>query len=350
MKSVGKLILLSVSLIVFSIFTQIGLAQYTSWQPSSDWTWSYWFWQPQQWQWIWPPSQWTNQPNPLLIFPGGAWSAPYRVNTAKCFTNLTVPIEKATVDAGSKINIYGRIWPSAIGYQIVNPQASIYFDGNLVGSAQGDWNGNYRFSFPVPAFLNSGTHWVTVNASIDGCEPGILTERVNIVGPVQVPYPYFYNLNIASIWLNVTDCSSGLGIPSWAVLGNGLYAQSALNGKILFSNIQPGTYNYWAYSGGYTTGQGSVSVGGGTTATSSICLNKAAPLPSPSPTISVAVPADDPPWKSSSSYAKSSVAASGASEVVWIILALVVLACLIAVGIGINHFGRKNLMRIPEEM
>ena len=352
MKSVGKLILLAVSLFVFvQVFTQISFAQYYSnWQPQQ--VSPQWGWFPQPWQWSWSPwGSWTNQQNPLILYSTN-YGVPWTVNTVKCSTNVTVPLDRQTVDAGSKITIYGRIWPSAIGYLIVNPKASVYWDGNLVSTVEGDWNGNYYASFPVSPFLYSGWHWVTVNASIDGCDSGVWSERVNVQGPVQnLPYPYQYQTNVASLWLNVTDCSNGQQLPSWAVLGNGAYAQSSTNGQILFSNIQPGNYNYWAYAGGYTTGQGSVSVPSGATSSSSVCLNRASPFPSAAQTISVAYKGDAPPWESQSHY--SSVvtpAASGISESILIMIALAVLAGLVAIGVGINHFGRKNLLRIPEQM
>ena len=345
MKNFGKLMLISVSMFFFiTVFTQVSFAQYNLQMPSQL-SWTQWMSYPQQLQWAWP-WQWSNQPNPLVFYPNAGWSQ-YAVNPTKCYTNLTVPREKLTFDAGSKVTIYGRIWPSAIGYLIVNPKASIYFDGSLVGTAEGDWNGNYVFSFPIPAYLYSGTHWVTVNATIDGCEQGIWTERVNVNGPSMVPYPYQYNTNVASILLNVTDCANGQSISSWAVLGNGVYAQSATNGQILFSNVIAGTYNYWAYAGGYTSGQGSVTVTAGTTSMSSICLNNASPQPSAPQTISVAYHGDDPPWQSSS-HAETVV--TGGSESMLIVIALIVLAGLIAVGISINGLGRKNLMKIPEQM
>ncbi|MBS3055096.1 MAG: hypothetical protein J4452_01240 [Candidatus Aenigmarchaeota archaeon] len=351
MKSVGKLVLFAVSLFVFvQVFTQISFAQYyPNWQSQN--VPGPWGWVPQQWQWNWAPwGSWTNQQYPLILFSTN-YGLPWTVNTAKCYTNVTVPIDRSTVQAGSKLTIYGRMWTSAIGYQIVNPKASIYWDGSLVSTVQGDWNGYYYASFPVSPFLYSGPHWVTVNASIDGCEPGIWTERVNVQGPVQnLPYPYQYQTNVASLWLNVTDCSNGQQLPSWAVLGNGAYAQSSVNGKILFSNIQPGDYNYWAYAGGYTTGQGSVSVSPDATSLSSTCLNRASPLPAAPQTIGIAVQGDAPPWESQSHYSTAVTPAAGISESVIIMIALAVLAGLIALGFGINHFGRKNLMRIPEQM
>ncbi|MFH0711085.1 MAG: hypothetical protein V1944_00750, partial [Candidatus Aenigmatarchaeota archaeon] len=140
----------------------------------------------------------------------------------------------------------------------------------------------------------------------------------------------------------------GEELSSWAVLGNGIYSQSASNGQILFSNIQAGNYNYWAYSGGYVTGQGSVSVAAGTTGISSICLNKATPVQVAPQTISVAVPGDDPPWQSSTHY--ESVVAPVGNDYVMIMILLGVLAVLIVVGITVNFTGRKNLMRIPEQM
>lgn len=363
MKSAGKLFLLGISLFVFAqVFTQISFAQYygpsmpnypVSNYPAStsQQSWTPWNWYPQQWQWNAAPWQsWTNSPNPVLLFSNVNWY-PWSVNTAPCQTNVSVPVDQGSYQAGSKITIYGRIWSSTIGYLIVNPQASVYFDGNLVGSVQGDWNGYYYITFPVSPFLYSGTHWVTVNASLQGCNPVVDTERVQITGPaINVPYPYQYQTDVSSLWLNVTDCSSGQQIPSWAVLGNGLYAQSSNNGQILFSNIKSGTYNYWAYAGGYATGQSSVSVSSGATSSSSICLNKASSLPSAQPTISVAWKGDAPPWQSSQYSSVITPVTAGTSQTVLILVALAVLACLIAVGIGINRVGKKNLINVPEEM
>jgi len=192
--------------------------------------------------------------------------------TNKCYTQVTVPIA-SSVKAGQRIYLQGRIFNSVVGYPISNPKAWIYFDGNLVGSVQGDFNGNYYFSFPVSEFMKSGMHVVSVNATMDKCEPVIVHSDIFVDEPISSSQVYSTSVtNLGSLVIETTDCSSEKPIQAYVVLSPGVYGQISKGGEALFSNIPPASYSYIVSASGYGKESGTVVVETDKTTTESVCL------------------------------------------------------------------------------
>jgi hypothetical protein len=218
------------------------------------------------------------------------------VITNKCYTNVTVPIT-SSVRAGQRVVLQGRIFNSVVGYPITNPKVWIYFDGNLVGSAQGDFNGNYYFSFPVSEFMRSGVHTISANATMDNCEPGVVHANIFIDDPL--PSPQVFPLavtNLGSLVIKTTDCSDGKAVQAYVVLSPGVYGQIARNGEALFSNIPPTSYDYYVSSPGYGYESGATAVETDETTTESVCLTRIEPPKVAEPPEQITVPPQyDPP-------------------------------------------------------
>lgn len=213
-----------------------------------------------------------------------------------CYTNVTLPLDHKTYSAGEKIYIRGRVYTPTIGYDVVDPQVHMYFDGSYVGTAYGDMNGNYYFTFTVPSYIYSGYHSISANATLKRCVPGDVHDSVYIEAYEPEFPPYYYTVsNMGDLVFSVKDCSTSNLIPAYAVLSPGLYSKSSNTGTILFSGMPAKSYDYYVSSGGYNSEYGSVSVSPDTSVTKEVCLRKISlPSPAPAPTI-IVPPQVDPP-------------------------------------------------------
>jgi hypothetical protein len=295
------------------------------------------FWFDQQPQYYYPYHPYFFPIDKPVIISGRPVLSGVSVITNKCYTDVTIPIT-SSVRAGQRVFLEGRIFNSVIGYPIVNPKVWIYFDGNLVGSAQGDFNGNYYFSFPVSEFMRPGMHSISANATMDNCEPGVSHASIFIDEPMPSPavFPPAVT-NLGSLIIKTTDCSSGEALQSYIVLSPGVYGQIARSGEALFSNIPPTTYNYYVSAPGYDYKSGTAVVETDETATENVCLTMIEPPRVVEPPKHIEVPQPyDPP-------------AEPMFQIYSFGLPLAVLAVLMIVGAVYNNQLSRRY-RTPEEL
>lgn len=268
-----------------------------------------------------------------------------------CYTNLTLPLDHKTYSAGQKIYLQGRVYTPTIGYDVVDPQVHLYFDGSYIGTAYGDFNGNYYFTFTVPSYIYSGYHSISANATIRGCVSGEAHDRVYVEAYEPTFPPSYYTVsNMGSAVFNVKDCSSDKFISAYAVLSPGLYTKSSNTGTIVFSDMPVKTYDYYVSSGGYQSEYGSVSVNPDISVVKEICLNKISP-PAPAPPATIVVPPQvDPPVPTFTCPNVATSCASGpvpTSTVYYSIPAVLVILLLVGFAVKVRE-QYKNL-KTPEE-
>lgn len=265
-----------------------------------------------------------------------------------CYTNVTLPLSHKTYYAGEKIYIQGRVYTSTIGYGVVNPQVHLYFDGTYVGTAYGDVNGNYYFTFTVPSYCYSGFHSISANATLQGCEAGYVHDRVYIDAYEPTVPPYIYTVsNLGSLVFNVKDCDTGKYIPAYAVLSPGLYSRSSTTGTITFSEITARSYDYRVSAGGYSTESGSVDVVPDNAVTEDVCLKKMYPLPAPPQSIEVPTQVD-PPVPTFASTQRLESQSREESDRYYLFTLSPILFVLVLIGVAINLYGRYKIFRTPE--
>lgn len=262
-----------------------------------------------------------------------------------CYTNVTLPLEHQTYSAGERVYIRGRVYTPTVGYDVVDPQVFLYFDGSYIGTSYGDFNGNYYFAFTTPSYTYTDYHSISVNATIKGCEPGESHDRIYVNSYEPFFPPHYYTVsNMGDVVFDVQDCSTKQYIPAYAVLSPGLYTKSSSTGTILFSDMPAKSYDYYVSSGGYNSEYGSVTVNPDDTVVKEICLKKTYP-PAPTPPATIVVPPQvDPPvpeFHTQGSGAKTN------PTVLYSIPSVLVLLLLVGFALKINEKYRS--FRTPEE-
>ncbi|HZH78995.1 MAG TPA: PA14 domain-containing protein, partial [Archangium sp.] len=143
----------------------------------------------------------------------------HNANAAPTTTSILSPANGAVIAPGSTVNLSARVTLNATGGTVTQGSLTLYTGGISIGTVMADANGNFSYSWPVPATAPLGTQ--TFTATYNGF--ATTDYSVNIAGSTASRTITIGNPN-GTICETNADCQSGFCV-------DGMCCNSACGGN-----------------------------------------------------------------------------------------------------------------------